>query len=93
MEQPKEVTPGQAVSKDELIFWRHVGKGFGMVVNAWLSPGALSYACQYKSQRDPDQEVQGIVEYLMNSGVEPELWTMARFQSEVCFVLFYFMEA
>ena len=82
-EQSEEAASKQAVSKDELVYWRHVGKEFGMTVQAWLAPSMLAYACWCKSQEDRDPEVQDIMKYLNGSGLEPELWMMRRFQSEV----------
>jgi hypothetical protein len=87
-EQSEEVTSEQAVSKDELTYWRYIGKEFGMTIQPWLSSSILGYSCQCKSQEDRDPEVRDIVKYLNNSRVEPQLWTMGRFQSEV---LFYFI--
>lgn len=82
-EQSGETAPKQAVDKDELIYWRHIGKAFGMRVYPWLNPSTLAYACRCKSQEV--SEVQEVVEFLQNSGIEPELWTMGIFQSQVCF--------
>jgi hypothetical protein len=79
----KEETSGQTGSKDELVYWRHVGKGFGIKMQAWLSPGALECACQFKHPEDQDPEVQHIIEYLKESGVGQKVWTMGRFQTQV----------
>jgi hypothetical protein len=54
-----------------------------MTLQAWLSSSMLAYTCWCRSQEDVDPELQDIVKYLKASGVEPELWTMGRFQSEV----------
>ena len=79
------MAPEQTVSKDDLTYWRHIGKEFGITVQAWLPFTILAYACQHKSQEDQDPEVQDVVGYLEGSEVKPELWTMMRFQSEVQF--------
>jgi len=85
-EEEQEEATKKVHNKDEVTFWRHVGKLYALKYRAWLSRSVLKFACQSESPDDvPDDMRRTLVEFLDDSGIKPDIRITSGFQSEVFF--------
>ena len=76
------------VNKDEVIYWRHLGKSYAISVDPWLYESVLGFACRWESSEPPEEwDVKSLIEFLDDGNIKQEVRVTRPFQSEVCFCL------
>jgi len=87
-DRSEEETPKKVYSKDEVTYWRHIGKVFALEYQPWLPRNFLKFTCRCESPDDIEghPELQSLVGLLNNYRIGSDLRVTRGFQSEVRFL-------
>lgn len=79
-EASEEETPNRVYDPDDITWWRHVGKQYGLRLQMWISQSCLRFVCQCESPEDAGEGTfEELAEFLDVSKINLSIRKMVTF--------------